>query len=272
MFKFITSFLIDVVKNALEYILNQTSNALLSNALNPTNSMQGLDLNTINTYIIGVGISYCCFKFSRKLLNTYILWTDGDADNPVHILVINFIKSIAFILSFSVLYNIFIDIITELGEKMVSSVQSSPTEINSITEVLLPKDITFMYVLIILLAIIFYVINYISCLQTAVLLLVLKTGFPFVASGLMDSNGGMFTTYIQKFLQLSFTIIIKLTLLKLGLVLLINNNPIWSIIVLTAGGKVGEMLKEFILVSSGGGMNKVTSGLMAFSQIKGLIK
>lgn len=269
MFNFITSFLIDVVKNILEYLMDKVSDKLLSVVLNPVKSMNGFDFSAINTYIISVGISYCCLKFARKLLNTYILWTDGDSDNPPSILVINFIKSMALILVFDSLYIFFIDIIRELGQTLVSSISSSPTEINSVLDLLLPVSINFASVLVILLAIIFYAINYISCLQTAVLLLILKTGFPFVASGLMDSNGGMFTTYIQKFLQLSFTVLIKLTLLKLGLVLLLNNNPIWSIIVLAAGGKVGEMLKEFMLVS-GGGMGKISSSLMIMSNLKNL--
>lgn len=271
MFKFMTGFLTDVVKESLQYILDKISMLLLAQIFNPTESINGINFDTINTYIIGVGISYCCFKFARKLLNTYILWTDEDADNPINILVINFIKSIAVILSFDVIYSTFVDIMTEIGEHFITDISSTATGSQDAIEALMPSDIGFIAILVILIAIIMYLISYISCLQTAVLLLILKTGFPLVASGLMDSNGGMFSTYIQKFLQLAFTGIIKLTLLKLSLVLLLNNNPLWCIIILTVGGKVAEMLKEFMLVPNGGLGGKISSGLMALSNIKRLM-
>ena len=268
MFNFIKDFLADVVKNMVEYLLDNLSNTLLGNIIDPTSSMNGISFEPIFNYMMGIVLSYCVLKFLMKLFNIYILGTDGDSDNPPSVLVINFIKALALILAFSSLYEIFIDIIKDIATNLLSSITSLPTKSSyTLINELLPDGTGFLAIIIIIISIVMYIIRYIDCLKTAVLLLILRAGFPLVASGVMDSNGGMFSTYIQKFLQLSFTVITKLALLKLGLLLLLNNNPIWAAVVLTAGGKVGELLKEFMLTSQGG-TGRFSSATMTVSNLQ----
>lgn len=254
MFDFFSGFLKDVIKDGLTYLMDTLSGKLLDLVLNPTASMDGIDLSSVNSSIQGIAISYCCFKFAKKLFSIYVLWTDGDSENPPHILVINFIKSLALILTFSSVYEYFIKVIQDVGTVIYESIKTIPEGENPV-EKLLPEDQSFgfFFLLVILIGIVIYLITWFSCMKSGVLLLVLKIGFPFVASGVMDTNGGMFASYLPKFLQMAFTVIVKVSLLKLGLLLLLTGNPLWAIVALSAGAAVAEMLKEFMLVTSGGG-------------------
>lgn len=265
MFKFVTNFLRDAVINMLEYLMNGSLNYALDTALKPQSSMQGLDISSLEAYILGIGISYATMKFALKIFTVYMLWSDGDSDNPPHILLINYIKAIAFILAFSTIYDVFTDFMREFGQTIIGAISSVPT---ADVDNLVPENIGFFSIIMIIVGIICWIGTYFSALKSAVLLLVLKLGFPLIASGTMDSNGGMFSTYIPKFLQVAFSVVVKLALLKLGLVLLLNANPIWAIIVLTAGNSVNELLREFMLTTSGGGFgSKVSHATMTVSSL-----
>lgn len=270
MFIFISDFLKEVIKNSIEYIMQYLSMILFDLIVDPTSKMEGISFTPIFEFIKSIGISYCSLKFVLKLFNIYILRTDGDDDNPPQILLINFIKSLAFIFSFEDLFKVFIDIMEEISSQTLGLIGSVPS--TDVTDKLLPDTISFFAMIVILIGIVMYLILYIHCLKSGVLILVLRVGFPFVASGLMDANNGMFSTYIQKFLQLTFSVIIKMSLLKLGLVLLLNNHPIWSIIVLTAGSSVENMLKEFMLTSTGSFGKNISGGIMTLANIRRIRK
>ncbi len=266
MFKFITNFLQDILKDAIEFLLDKFLSGLLEKVIDPTSSMQGVDFISIQNYIIIVGISYCTLKFLIKILNTYMLYTDGDSDNPIHILVINYSKSLIFILLFKELYSVFIDIIREIGQNIISAISSTPTDANAIDII----SLGFMSIILLIVAIVLYIVLYIKSMVNATLLLILRIAFPLVASGTMDSNGGMLSTYLQKFLQLAFTAIVQIALLKFGLVLILNSQGIWAIIVLSSGAKVSELLKEFMLTSQGG-MGGFSSATMTVANLKRLL-
>lgn len=271
MFNFISDFLKDLIKDALSYLIDNVSKVLLDNVINPEKSMDGISLDSVFSVIVATGISYCVLKFVIKLLNIYILGIDGDEDAPIQILVINFIKSMAIIYAFNDLYKIFIKIIEELGLKIINTISSLPSDQETILEKLMPDNIGFFSLLVILIGIVMYLILYFKCLKTGVLMLILRMGFPFVASGVMDSNGGIYSTYIQKFLQLSFTIIVQMSMLKLGLLLLLNNNTLWSIVVLTSGAAVENTLKEFILTSGGSIGRGIGSTMMSLANLRRIL-
>lgn len=264
MFKFITNFLRDAAINAIEYLIDGSLNYTMDVALDPTASMQGLNISSLESYIVMVGLSYATMKFVLKIFTIYMLWSDGDSDNPPHILLINYIKALAFILSFGAIYDIFKSFIHEFGTKLIGSVTAASL---GDANAMVPEGTGFFAIIVIIVGVICWFLVYISALKSAILLLILKIGFPLVASGTMDSNGGMFSTYIPKFLQVSFSLIIKLALTKWGLVLLMGANPIWAIIVLTAGNSVNELLKEFMLNTSGGIGSKISHGAMTASSL-----
>lgn len=267
MFKFVQNFLAEGIINIFEYLSNKLSAILIATVLNPVSSMEGLSIDGIISYISAIGISYCTFKFLKKLLMQYMFWTDGDSDNPVHILVINYIISLALIFSFDSLYEVFTNLFEDIATNLVDSISGSQATVELVSENLLA--VGFFGMIVIIIGAIMYFGQYISCLTSAILLLVLRLGFPLVASGVMDSNNGILGTYMQKFVQLSLTIIVKMTLLKLGLFLLMTGNPIWAIVVLTASSKVTDLLKEFMLTTSGGGgMGRLSGGIATIANIR----
>jgi len=164
------------------------------------------------------------------------------------------------------LYSVFIDIIREIGQNIISAISSAPTDANAIDII----SLGFMSIILLIVAIVLYIVLYIKSMVNATLLLILRIAFPLVASGTMDSNGGMLSTYLQKFLQLAFTAIVQIALLKFGLVLILNSQGIWAIIVLSSGAKVSELLKEFMLTSQGG-MGGFSSATMTVANLKRLL-
>lgn len=69
----------------------------------------------------GFGVSLIVLKFLKKGFETYILWTEGDADADQLLLLTNFFKSIAIAVSFPVMYEWLAEIVDELTNKLLTA-------------------------------------------------------------------------------------------------------------------------------------------------------
>lgn len=70
----------------------------------------------------GLGISLIVLKFLKKGFETYILWTEGDADADPLLLLTNFFKALAVAVSFPVLYIWLADIVDKLTNKLLNAI------------------------------------------------------------------------------------------------------------------------------------------------------
>lgn len=69
----------------------------------------------------------------------------------------------------------------------------------------------------------------------------------------MDSDKGIFATYVKKFFQSILTVVIQIMLVKLAILLIISNQYIDSTAILLVALRTPKFLQEFILVASNGG-------------------
>lgn len=69
----------------------------------------------------------------------------------------------------------------------------------------------------------------------------------------MDSDKGIFATYVKKFFQSILTVVIQIMLVKLAILLIISNQYIDSTAILLVALMTPKFLQEFMLVASNGG-------------------
>ena len=68
--------------------------------------VSGVNLaETLFDIVFGFGVSLIILKFLKKGFDTYILWTDGDADEEPLYLLTNFFRALAVAISFPTIYS-----------------------------------------------------------------------------------------------------------------------------------------------------------------------
>lgn len=142
----------------------------------------------------GFGVSLIVLKFLKKGFETYILWTEGDADADPLLLLTNFFKSLAVAVSFPVLYGWLAEIVDELTNKLLTAIgngmqENFTTYVNGISSAGLFTGIV---------ALIFFIVFfslYVQFLMRGLEILILRIGMPLACVGLLDSDKGVFRAY-----------------------------------------------------------------------------
>ena len=209
--------------------------------------------NNLFTAFSSVGISLIVVKFLKKGFDMYVLWTDGDADADPSLLITNFVKAMAMALTFTVIYNIFTDIVFELANDLSSSIGvftkegllEALTQTVSVTLATLTASLVYAVMLAIL---------YIKFIFNGLEMLFLRLGGPLACLGLMDADKGVFRTYIQKFFQVTATILTQSVLLRLSIALVLSGSVIYGIATAYFAITTPKFIREFLIVSGSGGI------------------
>lgn len=212
-----------------------------------------VDVSKISLSVFLVAYWFLILKFVWKGFNIYILGVDGDEDADPVILVTNFIKAIAISLGFGALFPLFLnvgfDIYTRIQDAlgMQNDLESALTTlIGQITESICLILMTVVYVvMLICLAVMF--------MKKSLELVILRIGISFAASGLLDSDQGVFKPYVKKFFQIIWTVIIQAVMFQLSVKALPNGNIIPAIMALSMAISAPAFLSEFIMANQGGG-------------------
>lgn len=249
--------LMDIALNCQEYMTNHLG-------------IKGIDFNNINSVILKYAIACIVLKFVQKGFNIYILQTDGDPEHDPISLLTGFCESIAISITFISLYPYIIDIFKKFVKELLKAIGSSG-EIQAIKSTiiatLLGQGLT--TILLVIVFIVIILILYITLIINGAEFLVLKYAIPFCSAGLMDSDGGVFKTAGKKILQIGFTAVLKIVLLRISIALLLTLHPIWAIAFGCLAIIMPKLLQELIYIRQGGG---ATSKLYALSAIRGFIK
>lgn len=214
----------------------------------------------LKTVVLGFGISLIVLKFLKKGFDTYVVWSDDAASDPMQ-LMINFIKALVVALSFSVFYDWMYDILQEFNT-MISKNISADVQMDLKTTILRSigvagNNITGNAYMLILAAVflILIIALYIQLVGRGFENFVLRVGMPIAAAGLIEQNKGVFAGYMNKLFQSTISVIVQLGLIKLALVLIANVNIITAIACLFAAMKTPKLLQEFMVAGGGGGLN-----------------
>ena len=89
-------------------------------------------------------------------------------------------------------------------------------------------------------------------------MLLLRLGIPLACVGLIDSDNGVFAPYIKLFIQNSVTVLIQLTMIKLGFGVTVNGNIFFGIGAMVMGIKTPQFLQQFMLGVGGSSINMMS--------------
>ena len=220
-------------------------------------TMLGNDgLTEVFSIIFGFGVSLIVLKFLKKGFETYILWTEGDADADPLILLTNFFKALAIAVSFPTIYGWLAKIVEDISNQLVNSISDGMDENFSAIISGISSAGLFTAIVSLIFFICFFFL-YIQFLIRGLEILILRIGLPIACVGLIDSDRGVFKTYIQKFLQSTLTVIVQIVLAKMGVALMLNMHVFWGLATMILAIKTPRFLQEFIIISGGN-----SSGIM----------
>lgn len=216
-----------------------------------------------------VGINLLVLLFVKKGFETYILYTDGDAESdPIGLLTL-FVKALVVASCGNTILNWFAEIVSTLSNNALTAVQESlgtdydwesfVDYFSTLKEESLALELS-SFLLAIIFSILFWIV-YVKCLGYGLELWIQKVAMPICAIGLINSDKGIFKNYTMNVAKLLVTILVQLTLTQLGFSILIsgfNNNKLFDaailgIICLITALRSPKMLAEFMVPSQGGG-------------------
>lgn len=224
----------------------------------------GLSLGQMEKLLFTFGISLIIIKFLYRGFCIYVVGIDGDSTASPETLVLNFIKALVLASAFPALYQLLVKVTTYLISDLGVLIKSDTLNLFNIGNDLWTAIIALIWL-------ICYFIFRLQMVKTGLEMLILRFGFPLACTGIMDSDGGVFSTYSKKFFQVAVSVVVQITLVQLSLSFAIGGDPIISIAALITAIKAPSFLKEFMLTSGGNGMN-ISSKIHAMSSLKRLIR
>lgn len=147
------------------------------------------DIGGLYNAIYVIAISILVMFFVKKMLETYMMWSNGDPDeNPLNVLL-GFIKAMIVMICFGFIYtqfvNIFYGIYNNLMIGMTGSIESAVPEYKNLG---LNVFGAFLYLIIA----VQITLLYFQFLTRGVEMLILRLGIPFASIGLLNANGRCF--------------------------------------------------------------------------------
>lgn len=230
-------------------------------------------ISEIFEIFFGFGVSLIVLKFLKKGFEQYILWTEGDADSDPLILLTGFFKALAIAVSFPTLYGWLAEIIEDLTDQLIKTISNGmETDFTSII-----TGISSAGVFTAIVSLIFFIclfLLYLQFLSRGLEIFILRVGLPLACVGLMDSDNGVFRTYIQKFFQSTLAVLVQIVLAKMGVALMLNTHVFWGLAALLLALRTPRFLQEFIIVSGGhgGGIGTVYQSVRLIQIAKGAIR
>lgn len=228
--------------------------------------------------LLGFGVSLIILKFLKKGFETYVMWTDGDADVEPTYVVIRFIQAIAVAVCFPVLYGWLAEITQNLTDELMVAIGAATKYnwqvwVNSISSRGL---VTAIFGLVFIVC---YFVLFFQFLMRGLELMILRIGLPIACVGLLDNDKGVFKAYFNKFFQTTFAVVVQICLCKLGVGMMmnigINMNVFWGIACIILAIKTPKFLSEFMIPTggTGGGIaNNIYHSVQLVGMAKNMIK
>ena len=202
--------------------------------------------------LFNFGVSLIILKFLKKGFETYVLWTDGDADEEPISLLTNFFKAMAVAICFPTIYGWLAQVIEQLTDELLTAIGITTAYdwngwVNAISSA---GMVTALFGLVFIIC---YFMLYFQFLMRGLEILILRVGVPLACVGLLDNDKGVFKAYSQKFVQSTFTVIVQIALAKLSVGLMLNMHVFWGVASMILAIKTPKFLNDFLITSGGGG-------------------
>lgn len=273
--------LIVAILNGAVAFIDEMLSGLVPMTLNADQYMTaaggGSMVSVLFDILLGFGVSLIILKFLKKGFECYVLWTDGDPDTEPVYLVIRFIQAIAVAVCFPVMYGWLAEITQSLTDDLMAAISAGTgydwqAWVNGISSLGL---VTAIFGLVFVIC---YFVLYFQFLMRGLEIMILRIGLPLACVGLLDSDKGIFKTYINKFFQTTFAVVVQICLCKLGVGMMMNvsiMNIFWGIACIVLAIKTPRFLSEFMVPTGGGGagvINNMYHSVRLVGMAKGMVK
>lgn len=264
------SFIVPIVMSQLANKLAELSAYSLSVDSWIESATSSTVMTDISNVFTNIGISLLSVLFILKGYQTYMLYTDGDAESdPIGMMTL-YIKGLVVAICGNTVLGWFIDIVTDLTTTALKKVnQALGTDYqwdglvdyftSNFSETSL-STLLFSFIAVVIFCIFFWII-YFKCMKTGLQFAILKIAMPICAIGLINSDKGIFKSYVMSLSKAMVTIMIQVILTQLGFSILMacyryDNLDIGTfigIICLAAASSTPSLLQEFLVPSQSGG-------------------
>ncbi|HWP51536.1 MAG TPA: conjugal transfer protein TrbL family protein [Clostridia bacterium] len=272
--------LIVAVLNGAVAFIDEMLTSLVPMALNADEYMTatsgGSMVSVLFDILLGFGVSLIILKFLKKGFECYVMWTDGDPDTEPAYLVIRFIQAIAVAVCFPVMYGWLAEITQSLTDELMAAISADTSYdwqawVNGISSLGL---VTAIFGLVFVIC---YFVLYFQFLMRGLEIMILRIGLPLACVGLLDSDKGVFKSYINKFFQSTLAAVVQICLCKLGVGMMMNvsvMNIFWGIACIMLAIKTPRFLSEFMVPTGGGAgvINNVYHSVRLVGMVKGMVK
>lgn len=224
-------------------------------------TLAGVDLfQSLFDIVFGFGVSLIVLKFLKKGFETYVLWSDGDADEEPLALLTNFFKAMAVAVCFPTLYGWMAAIIEDMSGKLLEAIGAA-TAFDWVGWVSGISTMGLVTAIFGLVFVIVYFILYFQFLMRGLEILILRVGIPLACVGLLDNDKGVFKAYLNKFFQSTLAVVIQIALSKLGVGLMMNMHVFWGVACMILAVKTPKFLQDFLITTGGGGGGAIVNNV-----------
>lgn len=273
---FILAVIVEMIKslNIEHIVIKDFTSNLLDTALNFESSFFSSEIieRAIATSV-KYAVALLLVKLLFKILNVYILQNEGDSDDSPVSLVTSYVMALAVMYSSSFIFKTITDIIKQIANDFMglflrnSIISYSPDQF---------ETYGFFVLLMYLFAFFFMIILYYSIVKTGIQLIILKVGFPFATLGLIDSDKGVFKTYVNTIVKAIIGVSLQCVLITVTLSALkpseqfIFKDFMGVIALIGATIATPKLLDQFLIPSNGGIAKGAYSGSRAINSFSRL--
>ena len=214
-----------------------------------------INFNKIYETIFSFAIYILIIVFISKAIKIYFMMREGDAEeNPIQ-LMIGMIKAVIIMICFKEIYNIFVGIVQEFLNGILSNMTVQGTNLVEILTGNMGGGIFTAVACLVLLIV--WLILICQFIMKGIEILVMRLGIPFASIGLLNSDNGVFTEYVRDFLLTAFTLVVQLGLLNLSILALVNGHLIYGIAIVIVSVNTPMMLGKFMIRPNGSLINSM---------------
>lgn len=253
----IKNFLTDIINDALvtinDGLLSTLADVLrIETLLESVTVISSEAIKTLYWYTYSLVSVLVVLKFLWKGLSIWILWRDGDADSSPQGMVIGAIQGTIFIVAFPFLYNIMVDVTIEFATGVLSTLGIGlETTLGSGFLTVGTLGIFDMFLMLVFLGVSF--VLRVKLIGRGFELLIMQIGMPFSCLGLLDSDGGVFNSYMQIFYRALFTTVIQVAMLSVSLLLMAGGNFILGFAAITTAFNAPLLMQQVLVATGRGG-------------------
>ncbi len=214
-----------------------------------------INFNKIYETIFSFAIYILIIVFISKAIKIYFMMREGDAEeNPIQ-LMIGMIKAVIIMICFKEIYNIFVGIVQEFLNGILSNMTVQGTNLAEILTGNMGGGIFTAVACLVLLIV--WLILICQFIMKGIEILVMRLGIPFASIGLLNSDNGVFIEYVRDFLLTAFTLVVQLGLLNLSILALVNGHLIYGIAIAIVSVNTPMMLGKFMIRPNGSLINSM---------------